>query len=146
MCCGARAPHARAAYAKAAEIRSEPCSLTALRLNLQFSPGETPSFLCWRPEWLAGLQFCSATSRYSDGAPRGSRGKPFPPTPGVCWPVGGAGPRVHPINGGWGGRLWCQQWTGGSLVLSGRGEVGSTHSAQRSPQRSHGSFCSLNSM
>lgn len=103
MWCGARAPHARAAYAKAAEIRSEPCSLTALRLNLQFFPGETPSFLCWRPEWLSGLQFCSATSRYSDGAPRGSRGKPFPPTPGVCWPVGGAGPRVHPINGVGGG-------------------------------------------
>lgn len=56
MWCGARAPHARAAYAKAAEIRSEPCSLTALRLNLQFSPGELPSFV----GVLSGCRVCNS--------------------------------------------------------------------------------------
>lgn len=78
MCRGTRAPHARAAYAKAAEIRSEPCSLIALRLNLQLSPGETPSFFffffsLWRPECLTGLQFCGAM-KHGRGAPLGPSG------------------------------------------------------------------------
>lgn len=84
MCNGSRAPHAPVAYAKAAEIRSEPCSLTALRLNLQLSPGETPSFLCWHPEWLAGLQFCGARNR-GRGAPWGPQGKHQPCFVPVCW-------------------------------------------------------------
>lgn len=88
MCGGTRAPHAHAAYAKAAEIRSEPCSLTVLRLNLQLSPGETPSFLCWRPERLAGLPFCGATN-HGRGAPWGPQGKHKPSLRfvilQVCW-------------------------------------------------------------
>lgn len=77
-------------------------------------------------------------TRVHRGALGVNTNSPFPPTRrgGILLAaVGSTGPRVRSnsarVGGGWGGFL-VPAVDRGSLVLSGRGEVGSTHSAQRS--------------
>lgn len=134
-----RSSRAEAAYAKAAEIRSEPCSLTALRLNLQLSPLERhPPFFVGV---LSGWRVCNSIVQRTmpdKGAPWGpgvNTNSPFPPTRrgGVLLAaLGSAGPQ-GPFQQRWGGGAFLVPAADrGSFVLSGRGEVGSTHSAQRS--------------